>query len=498
MRVGAAVAHPDGHWDPPERDAASGPRRPVPVSTSKAACSGVRSLQALAALSLFIGYLWFRPLWLRCLIFALSLPLVFVGNVVRIVSIVVAAKIGGQHRGRPRARYHGLRGLRDRSGRAYWAPPTFFQRSSLGLNSTIPRRPAVPSRGWRLAAGLSRGALVVKAVLLVGLGRGRPSSATGAGLPPYEKTGRPAWRRWGEPGRAADVPRLGLDGFHRSSPPRSEAAASCLPDTGYLRKLYVSESGPGRQTLLSIVLRGRDRTSPPPPGTLPCRSGMDDRWLLGPLVQLPWKGRSLWVRGDGATRPPAPPVGGGATGRCAWRSWCTGTSAGIDRGLFAGGEDGSTTRGTGRPRPRRPLGLRARDDGRRGRRQAGAPRAHPIHPRFDAPRVSAGPRQVTRRRPISSVGPSSRSSGSGRQASRTGSTPPLSASVEEGTSSAPTPRLREEIVYALQHDRRAVAPGMRRGIPASTCSSGALGVYLAHGDGAHRIALEPRSSGSTT
>jgi hypothetical protein len=33
------------------------------------------------------------------------------------------------------------------------------------------------------------------------------------------------------------------------------------PDTGYSRKLYLSQEGPSRQTLLSIVLSGRDRTS---------------------------------------------------------------------------------------------------------------------------------------------------------------------------------------------------------------------------------------------
>ena len=61
-----------------------------------AACSGVRSLMALAALSLFIGYIWFRPGWLRGAVLLLSLPLVYLGNVLRISSIIVAAQWGGQ------------------------------------------------------------------------------------------------------------------------------------------------------------------------------------------------------------------------------------------------------------------------------------------------------------------------------------------------------------------------------------------------------------------
>lgn len=61
-----------------------------------AACSGVRSLMALAALSLLIGYLNFRSGWRRALLLGLCFPLTYLGNVVRIVAVIVAAQIGGQ------------------------------------------------------------------------------------------------------------------------------------------------------------------------------------------------------------------------------------------------------------------------------------------------------------------------------------------------------------------------------------------------------------------
>src|SRR5665213_2614219 len=64
-----------------------------------AACSGIRSLMALTALSLFIGYVWFRPAWLRAAMLLLSFPLVYLGNVLRISSIIVAAQWGGQRWG---------------------------------------------------------------------------------------------------------------------------------------------------------------------------------------------------------------------------------------------------------------------------------------------------------------------------------------------------------------------------------------------------------------
>ena len=77
---GTQVLSPDGRYN---YDVAS-------------ACSGVRSLVALAALSLLIGYLRFRSRWLWAVMFAACFPLVYLGNVARIVSIVVAAQLGGQ------------------------------------------------------------------------------------------------------------------------------------------------------------------------------------------------------------------------------------------------------------------------------------------------------------------------------------------------------------------------------------------------------------------
>jgi EpsI family protein len=60
------------------------------------ACSGVRSLMALTALSLLIGYLNFRSWWRRALMLLLCFPLVYIGNVARITSIIFAAQFGGQ------------------------------------------------------------------------------------------------------------------------------------------------------------------------------------------------------------------------------------------------------------------------------------------------------------------------------------------------------------------------------------------------------------------
>jgi exosortase len=63
------------------------------------ACSGIRSLIALSALSLLIGYLSFRSWWRPGLLLSLSLPYAFLGNVIRIFSIILAAELLGQDAG---------------------------------------------------------------------------------------------------------------------------------------------------------------------------------------------------------------------------------------------------------------------------------------------------------------------------------------------------------------------------------------------------------------
>jgi len=64
-----------------------------------AACSGIRSLVALSSLSLVLGYLNFHGFWRRLLILVLALPYAFVGNVLRILAIILAAEWFGQKAG---------------------------------------------------------------------------------------------------------------------------------------------------------------------------------------------------------------------------------------------------------------------------------------------------------------------------------------------------------------------------------------------------------------
>lgn len=64
-----------------------------------AACSGIRSLFATFAVAIIYAMLCFRAWWKRGLLIASALPLAVFGNIVRMLSIIIAAEIWGQEAG---------------------------------------------------------------------------------------------------------------------------------------------------------------------------------------------------------------------------------------------------------------------------------------------------------------------------------------------------------------------------------------------------------------
>jgi len=64
-----------------------------------AACSGIRSLITLLALTTIYGFVAFTRAWKRGLMVLLAAPLALLGNVIRLVAIVVAAEAFGQAAG---------------------------------------------------------------------------------------------------------------------------------------------------------------------------------------------------------------------------------------------------------------------------------------------------------------------------------------------------------------------------------------------------------------
>lgn len=83
LRNGTNLIDPTGHY---QYDVA-------------AACSGIRSLIATLGLSLVYGVISFRTWWKRGVLIASAVPLAVIGNVIRLLTIVIAAEIGGQEVG---------------------------------------------------------------------------------------------------------------------------------------------------------------------------------------------------------------------------------------------------------------------------------------------------------------------------------------------------------------------------------------------------------------
>ena len=65
-----------------------------------AACSGIRSLVALLALTIIYGFMSFKTPWKRAVLIGSAIPLAVLGNVVRLCSTIMVAELGGQDAGK--------------------------------------------------------------------------------------------------------------------------------------------------------------------------------------------------------------------------------------------------------------------------------------------------------------------------------------------------------------------------------------------------------------
>ena len=239
-----------------------------------AACSGVRSLMALAALSLLVGYLSLRTWRARLLVLALCVPYAFVGNVIRTFAIVLAAEWFGQRAGQFVHEWFGflvfaiVLALQLWSVRLLqrWRPEAVRPEGesvdgggraeesgdSMAAGSLGPRRlfpPAGLVVSLRGVTAATVGAAVLVAIAASRLDAVQASPEVGILL-----------NAGGQD--PAELPPFLAGGWMGQEVPVSAAEHSVLPpDTGYSRKNYVWLSDPARQVFVSIVLSGRDRTS---------------------------------------------------------------------------------------------------------------------------------------------------------------------------------------------------------------------------------------------
>ena len=70
------------------------------VSQVAAACSGIRSLTALLALTTVYSFMVFKSPWKRVAMIASAFPLAIFGNVMRLCFTIAVAEVGGQAAGK--------------------------------------------------------------------------------------------------------------------------------------------------------------------------------------------------------------------------------------------------------------------------------------------------------------------------------------------------------------------------------------------------------------
>ncbi|MGA3283099.1 MAG: exosortase/archaeosortase family protein [Verrucomicrobiota bacterium] len=83
MRIGTQLIDPSGTY---QYDVAP-------------ACSGIRSLVAIFLLATIYGFVAFRSAWKRLFLMALAFPFAVLGNLTRMLCIIIAAELGGQEAG---------------------------------------------------------------------------------------------------------------------------------------------------------------------------------------------------------------------------------------------------------------------------------------------------------------------------------------------------------------------------------------------------------------
>jgi len=217
-----------------------------------AACSGVRSLMALLALSALVGYFGLRSNRWRLGVFLLAFPLTVVGNVVRISGIVLAGEWLGQEAGEFLHDWAGFVVFLVVLGGVQVAVNWLAQfEAAPGLKNGIDRPIGYKWTGAR-ASWVGGGVLVVAVVTVLLISRldalsvrataGVPLAADG--IDPQEL---PVFLGSDWIGQEAEI---------------STVERELLPeDTGYARRNYVSLDDRSRQVFISVVLSGQDRTS---------------------------------------------------------------------------------------------------------------------------------------------------------------------------------------------------------------------------------------------
>ena len=222
------------------------------------ACSGIRSLIALSSLSLILGYVSFRSWWRRSLLFLLAFPFAFIGNVIRIFSIILVAEWLGQKAGSIVHEWFGflifliVLGFAMLTARLLqrFIPEQDLVEPKTQNGSSVD--PAIARPGLKLTISMGGAILALSSMaawLTHRVDQITPVSQCGVVLAENQIDPKP-------------LPSLLSFDWAGQNVEVSKEERELLPDdTGFARRNYVNLLNPGKRVFVSIVLSGADRSS---------------------------------------------------------------------------------------------------------------------------------------------------------------------------------------------------------------------------------------------
>ncbi|MEN9576346.1 MAG: hypothetical protein RL514_4201 [Verrucomicrobiota bacterium] len=250
------------------------------------ACSGIRSLASLLAVTTIYGYVAFRAPWKRAVMMALAAPLAVAGNVARITTVIILAEAFGHKAGAAAETNLGYVTFAVAIGLMFLAGWLMREKAAtpVGRDSVEPSNErseasaasisgvATPSEDARFARAFFVGkwcsseshptepllaAPLIAALLLMAVAGGAIYQ-----LQTRQTLGRPGVLAEPVPGSARW--RIALPeqvaGMTSQEVPAADVELSALPaDTSFGKRLYTATNG--APLLLQVVLMGRDRTS---------------------------------------------------------------------------------------------------------------------------------------------------------------------------------------------------------------------------------------------
>ncbi|MEO0794525.1 MAG: exosortase [Verrucomicrobiota bacterium] len=215
------------------------------------ACSGIRSLVALAALSLLVGYCCFRSWWRRGLLFFLAFPFAYVGNVIRIFAIIIAAEWFGQDAGLVVHEWFGFL--------VFVIVLGFALATVSALEKWLPEKVTPQGEKKPIPALKRSGLIAIASLVILGIGLSIALASKIDSLGHSAKAGVRLARDKSQP--VALPAMLGIDWVGRSAPVSEIERKVLPPDTGYSRSHYLSLEKPGDYVYFSIVLSGGGRAA---------------------------------------------------------------------------------------------------------------------------------------------------------------------------------------------------------------------------------------------